>query len=275
MKKTNSIAVSVLLAGLLGLSAGGFLGSQTRFVSGEETEEPVTQETQDTGESEELPESLTVICYGDSNTWGYDPETQARYPYEKRWTTLLAEALGTGYDVIPEGLDGRTTAFDPDETRTWQNGLTHLAPTLATDNPVEFLVIMLGTEDCRKSLNVTPEESAAGLDQLITSAENNCRDIQHDIPTIIVVSPPVILDQFEITIPEIEFDASSAEKSAQLERLYEEVAKAHNCVFVNPDDSVEVSAADNVHLSEEGHKALAELLTQVIFEHTPEFESGE
>ena len=56
----------------------------------------------------------TILCYGDSNTWGYDPTTEERYPLEARWTSVLARELGPDYLVIPEGLNGRTTVWpDP------------------------------------------------------------------------------------------------------------------------------------------------------------------
>jgi len=54
----------------------------------------------------------TVLCYGDSNTWGYDPATQSRYPREVRWPRVLRKELGDGYLVIEEGLNGRTTVWD-------------------------------------------------------------------------------------------------------------------------------------------------------------------
>ena len=54
----------------------------------------------------------TIVCFGDSNTWGYSPSGLGRYPFEKRWTSILQKELGADYFVIPEGLNGRTTAFE-------------------------------------------------------------------------------------------------------------------------------------------------------------------
>ena len=50
-----------------------------------------------------------ILCYGDSNTWGYIPLTEKRYPPEVRWTGRLQRLLGPDYQVLEDGLSGRTT----------------------------------------------------------------------------------------------------------------------------------------------------------------------
>ena len=49
-----------------------------------------------------------ILCYGDSNTWGYIPGTGGRYPRDIRWTGRMAKALGEDYYVLEAGLSGRT-----------------------------------------------------------------------------------------------------------------------------------------------------------------------
>ncbi|MBC7238193.1 MAG: hypothetical protein H5T69_20305, partial [Chloroflexi bacterium] len=53
-----------------------------------------------------------ILCFGDSNTWGYSPHSKTRYPEEIRWPCVLQRELGEGYHVIAEGLNGRTTVWD-------------------------------------------------------------------------------------------------------------------------------------------------------------------
>ena len=50
----------------------------------------------------------TILCFGDSNTWGYNPENRQRFGPEERWTGILRNSLGEDYRVIEEGLNGRT-----------------------------------------------------------------------------------------------------------------------------------------------------------------------
>ena len=88
----------------------------------------------------------TVLCYGDSNTYGYDPRSGLRYPASVRWTCRLATLLGPDYHVIEEGCNGRTTVFD-DPIEGWKNGLGYLKPCLNSHKPVDIVILMLGPED--------------------------------------------------------------------------------------------------------------------------------
>ena len=80
----------------------------------------------------------TVLCYGDSNTWGYAPATRRRYAPDVRWTGVLADRLGGGYRVIEEGLNGRTTRWD-DPIELGRNGLTYLRPCVESHNPIDLM----------------------------------------------------------------------------------------------------------------------------------------
>ena len=84
--------------------------------------------------------SGTIICYGDSNTYGYNPENGFRYEYEERWTTILQKELKDSAIVIPEGLNGRTTSFE-DELRPGRNGATYLDPCLHSHGPIDLVVL--------------------------------------------------------------------------------------------------------------------------------------
>src|SRR6201988_772163 len=86
----------------------------------------------------------SVLCYGDSNTWGYTPETGTRFGRTERWPGILRATLGDGVEVIEEGLSGRTSAFD-DPLDSDLNGLTFLPVCLATHQPIDVVVLFLGT----------------------------------------------------------------------------------------------------------------------------------
>ena len=87
----------------------------------------------------------TILCYGDSNTWGYIPGTGNRYPRQVRWTGVLQNLLGEKFHVIEEGLNGRTTVMD-DPTRIAKNGLPYLRPCLDSHAPIDLVVLMLVEE---------------------------------------------------------------------------------------------------------------------------------
>ena len=96
-----------------------------------------------------------IVCYGDSNTHGYCAETGGRFNEEERWTCLLQAYLGDQFLVLEEGLSGRTTCFD-DPIHEGLCGLDYLYPCLMSHEPVDLLIIMLGTNDTKERFGVSP-----------------------------------------------------------------------------------------------------------------------
>ena len=250
MKRKTLVLLAGVLLLVIGMIAGIGLSRSSKIVQSEE--QSISKQP------------ITIVCYGDSNTWGFHPETWGRYPHEERWTTLLQEKLGSDYLVIPEGLNSRTTAFDPAGDEAWKNGLYAISPVIGTHKPIDILLFMLGTNDCKFTQNVTAEEIAAGMDQLLTQAEKTCKEVQGDTPVMIVVAPPAILPDLEGTSFEKEFDVTSSEKSIELAQYYEEVAKKHNCIFIKATNQAEISPIDGVHLTTNGHAQLAEIIYSEI-----------
>ena len=102
-----------------------------------------------------------ILCYGDSNTWGYNPHTELRYPRAVRWTGVLQRGLGPAYHVIEEGLNGRTTVWD-DPIEGYKSGKEYLVPCLETHKPMDLVVIMLGTNDLKHRFSLTAFDIATG-----------------------------------------------------------------------------------------------------------------
>lgn len=207
-------------------------------------------------------DKLTVLCYGDSNTYGFDPLSQGRYSFDKRWTTLLGDKLGDDYEVIAEGLNGRTTAYDkPDEE--WKNGASSFVACLGTHKPVDYLVIMLGTNDCVARLYLSSEEIAKGVEMLVELTEEKSPELQGYMPQIVVTVPPAISEDFKDSPFAWELNDDSVRKSREIAPLYKEVAERHACLFADASSCTEVSR-DCMHLTEKGHAQLSELLYKVI-----------
>ncbi len=205
----------------------------------------------------------TVLCYGDSNTYGYDPETGGRYESAKRWTTVLAEKLGSDYIVVPEGLNGRTTAYDREDV-AWKNGLPYLAPCIASHKPVDIISIMLGTNDCNKCLNLSIDDISAGMEKLIKTVIEECPYIQGFIPEIIVVAPAPILEDTASSPFADDLDAYAVKKSQGLGKAYKLLSEKYGCKFIDCSGKVEVSPIDSEHLTEKGHQQIADLLYKTI-----------
>ena len=206
---------------------------------------------------------ISVLCYGDSNTYGYDPETGGRYPCAKRWTSLLGDMLGDRYEVISEGLNGRTTAYDRPGA-AWKNGASSFIACLGTHKPVDILIIMLGTNDCNEELGLSAEDIAAGMETLVSLAEKESPGLQGYVPQMIVAAPAPIGEDYEASPFAGELDPGSVRKSRDLAPLYEKIADRHGCLFADAGERAEVSSYDCEHLTEKGHRQLAELLCEVI-----------
>ena len=102
---------------------------------------------------------------GDSNTWGYDAETNGRFPDDVRWTGRLSERLGDSYTVIEEGLSGRTTVFE-DPLNEGMSALQYLYPCLMSHAPLDYMIVMLGTNDCKERFSATAKNIADGMKRL-------------------------------------------------------------------------------------------------------------
>jgi len=205
---------------------------------------------------------ISVLCYGDSNTYGYDPHTGGRYPYEKRWTTLLGEMLGRRYEVIPEGLNGRTTAYDRPGA-AWKNGISSFVACLGTHKPVDYLIIMLGTNDCNEGLGLSAEQIAGGMETLVRTAEQEAPGLQGYVPEIIVAAPAAIQGDIDLSPFAYELSPEAMRKSCDIGPLYREVAERHGARFADATEGIEV-AYDCEHLTEKGHMQMAELFCRTI-----------
>ena len=207
----------------------------------------------------------SVVCFGDSNTYGYNPADGDRFPESVRWTCLLQELLGDGYKVIEEGLNGRTTVFE-DPCDDWKKGIDYIKGILCTHRPVDYLVIMLGTNDMKTVFNASAEEISAGLNEIVQRSEKVMDLKQGYVPKILIVSPPEISPDILSGPFAGSFNEAAVEKSRHLSEYYKKVADKHGCGFVDAKLHIRPSAEDGLHLDAQGHKGLAALIAKSIKE---------
>lgn len=197
----------------------------------------------------------TILCYGDSNTWGYQPLSAARLERQGRWPTLLQSNLGDGYHVIAEGLNGRTTAWD-EPFRAGRNGRKSFLPLLESHAPLALVIIMLGTNDLKHHLHVSAHESARGLATLIRIAQKSEAGIEAKPPEVMVLAPPIFGELSELMAYHFE---GGHKHSCQLPHQYRQVCADLGCQFFDTNAVVSVGA-DGIHLDAVGHRLLAEAL---------------
>lgn len=205
-----------------------------------------------------------IVCFGDSNTHGYCAETGGRFDESQRWCCLLQEKLGEDFQVIEEGLSGRTTCFD-DPIHEGLNGLDYIYPCLMSHEPLDLLVIMLGTNDTKERFGASAACIALGLRRLISKAfSTDCW--VGGIANILVVSPQSIDIRYMETEVAATMGRGCAEKSEELAAEFEKIAIMMGCHFMDADKEIEAQTndIDYMHLTKEGHRQLAEALAEKV-----------
>ena len=200
----------------------------------------------------------TILCYGDSNTFGSAtrPGDDARYALGERWPGVLQSELGAAWHVIAEGLPGRTTVHpDPIEGR-WLDGSAYLHPCLRSHRPLDAVAIMLGTNDLKQRFGVGAGDIAGGVGMLLDIVRKSESGPGGDIPKMLVISPPPILDRYGDVAEFVEMFAGGREKSLRLSPLYEAVAREYCAAFLNASDVIESSPFDGIHLDLDAQAAL-------------------
>ena len=129
-----------------------------------------------------------ILCFGDSNTWGYVPVEKRRYTEAERWTGLMAAALGNEFHVIEEGLNGRTTAFT-DYLEPYRNGLDNVAPCILSHAPLDFIIVMLGTNDTKPRFSVSSGEITEGMSNLIRKLRFYYPVNKYPMPPVLLAAP--------------------------------------------------------------------------------------
>ncbi|MBP8082177.1 MAG: SGNH/GDSL hydrolase family protein [Spirochaetes bacterium] len=205
----------------------------------------------------------TILCYGDSNTWGYDAETKSRFPYDKRWTSVLESNLGVDYKVINEGLCARTTVHDDPYEGENKNGKRYISFILETHRPIDCIVIMLGTNDLKKKFNASAWDIAQGAGSLIDEILK-CGFFTQPAKKIILVAPPEA-GKLAGTDFEKLFEGSE-KKSKELGKYFQETATAKNCSFIDSAKYIKPTPVDAIHLDEKAHAILAEVIADKVKE---------
>lgn len=203
-----------------------------------------------------------ILCFGDSNTWGHDPASGARFDEDTRWTGILQNLLGSDYTVIEEGMRGRTTVWDdPVDNRI--SGVSYLWPCLDSHAPVDLVIIMLGSNDLKIQWNLHPKSVALGVGRLVEMTQKCYFGPNLAAPQVLLVSP---IHMTNANACPYFFDETSLAKSRQLSGEYREIARQTGCHFLDAAQHAAADPAEGIHLNPEGHKNLAKALYKKITE---------
>ena len=208
-----------------------------------------------------------ILCFGDSNTWGYSPQDGSRFPPNVRWTGTLQKTLGADYNIIEEGLNGRTTFINEEgeDARPFRSGSDVFSMILESHRPLDLVTIMLGTNDLKLEFNLSVEEIAQGVKELCEIVLNSEYLIDNP-PKLLLISPVHIGST--IQPDQEEFFEQAREKSYQFAEYYQRVAEELGIHFLDAAKIVSPSDGEGVHWDADQHikfgKELSNLIRQLI-----------
>ncbi len=130
-----------------------------------------------------------ILCFGDSNTWGYIPISGGRYSETERWPRVLQEKLGQNFHIIEEGLNSRTIASKM-PNRPQRSGMELLPALLESHRPLDLIIVMLGTNDLQSFFNLSAKQIAQNMKEMCLLIKNNEFISQQSPDTkILIISP--------------------------------------------------------------------------------------
>jgi lysophospholipase L1-like esterase len=200
----------------------------------------------------------TILCYGDSLTWGYSAEGPARHAYADRWPSVLQAELGDGALVIAEGLNGRTTAYDDHLADCDRNGARILPTILETHYPLDLVIIMLGANDMKPFICGNAYGARQGMERLAELVRQHAYGFDAPAAQVVLVSPPPLCETPDQDFA-ASFDGGMAE-SKRLAGLYKAAAGELGVAFFDAGSVAKTTPLDGVHLDAENTRAVGRAL---------------
>ena len=200
-----------------------------------------------------------ILCFGDSNTWGYDPVTAGRFDESTRWTGVLQAALGADFTVIEEGLNGRTTVWN-DPIEGYKNGHDYLIPCLQTHRPLDLVVLMLGTNDLKRRFSLSAFDIAQGAGVLLRAISHSEAGREGRPPRVLLMAPPPVARLTAFA----EIFEGAGPKSLLLGQHYRAIAEQYNAAFLDTARVIRSSDLDGIHFEAVEHARLGRAVAQEV-----------
>ena len=212
-----------------------------------------------------------VLIFGDSNSWGYTDQDNG-HRYEKRWPVLLNQELiqkGFNIEILEDCLPGRTTNIDDLQDGTHLNGAKVLKSSLLSHSPIDFVLILLGTNDLKVRFQRSAEDIANGIKELIQIVfeTNSGTGSWHDQnkSKLIIICPPALGEKSNDPTW-LNFDewVGGLDKSKQLCYSFEKVCSQMGVDLIDANQFCQSSNIDPIHWSKPMHQKFSENLAKIL-----------
>lgn len=204
----------------------------------------------------------TILCYGDSLTWGYNAEGPSRHAHEDRWPSVLQNGLGDQAQVIAEGLNGRTTAFDDHLDAADRNGARLLPSVLTSHAPLDLVILFLGSNDMKPWIAGRAAAAQRGMQRLVDIVRGHPYPLGAATPDILLVAPPPIRETGDPDFAAM-FEGG-IEQSRMLASLYADLADLAGCGFFDAGSVARTTPLDGVHMDAASTRAVGRGLEPVV-----------
>jgi lysophospholipase L1-like esterase len=204
----------------------------------------------------------TILCYGDSLTWGYSAEGPRRHALEDRWPSVLQAGLDPEINVIAEGLNGRTTAFDDHTAEADRNGARVLPTLLSSHSALDLVIILLGTNDMKPFICGRAFGSKQGVERLVEIVRGAAYPLGAAAPQVLIASPPPLVETDDDEFAAM-FEGGIAE-SQKLAPLYRQLADQYGCGFFDAGAVAKTTPLDGVHLDAVNTRAIGTALAPLV-----------
>ncbi len=208
----------------------------------------------------------TILCYGDSLTWGLNPQTGTRYEYQHRWTSILQNELGNSVRIIEEALPGRTF-FSESIFLQNRSGASMLAPLLESHAPIDLVILLLGTNDVSPSYKLTASEIALGCLNLIWTIQKSHAASEQihphtgKTPEVLLIAPPPLGEVLGVTAFHLK---GGEETSRALAEAYKAIAETTGAYFLDAAQYIQASKIDGVHWEVDANKTIAKEINKAV-----------
>lgn len=191
-----------------------------------------------------------ILCFGDSNTFGFNPENGKRFDKSSRWTGILQDLCQNNYHIIEAGCNNRT-AFSDNSAGKMFTGYKIL-PELLNEN-LDTIILAIGINDLQFQYNVSFDDIKKGISNLIEITKKSCPNAK-----IILVSPTELTENvLKSPLFSTLFDKTSIEKSKLLSEIYSEISKEYTCDFIDLNSVATPSNIDGLHFEPTEHEKIA------------------